>query len=431
MNAMGRKIYIEVYGCTLNRADTAIMKTVLMGSGYEIVDNPRDADVVILNTCVVRYDTEVRMVKRLESLSRLGKKIVVAGCMARVLPASIRKVYPQSILIVPQSVHRVVEAVEAQPQSIILDDYKSFHTMPKIVDGVKASIPVAEGCLDDCSFCVVKVARPYLRSASIEKVIATVKEVLSIGAIEIEITAQDLSVYGVDVYGAYSLPKLLYSILEIESEDFVIRLGQLNPKHITNYLDDLISILRDPRVYKHLHIPVQSGSNRVLKAMNRGYSVEQFLDIVKEIRNKIEGIHIATDIIVGHPGEDEQAFLDSIKLVSENYIDRVHIARFSQRPFTRAALMPQIPDPIKKFRSSYIERVYEAIALDLNREYIGSVARIWITEMDVERNRAIGRLYNYRPVVLDRGVEVLGRRGYALITDATFFDLRGSVQSIL
>ncbi|MCS7111877.1 MAG: tRNA (N(6)-L-threonylcarbamoyladenosine(37)-C(2))-methylthiotransferase [Ignisphaera sp.] len=428
---MSKKVYIEVYGCTLNRADAATIKTALLCNGYEIVDVPTNADVIILNTCVVRYDTEVRMIKRLESLSRLGKKIVVAGCMARVMPASIRRVCPQSVLMTPQSVHRVVEAIEAPPQSIVSDDFKSFHIMPKIIEGVKVSIPVAEGCIDECSFCVVKVARPHLRSAPIEKVVTTIKEVLSMGAVEIEITAQDLSVYGIDLYGSYALPKLLQAILEIDSDDFIVRLGQLNPKHTVNYLDDIIRILRDPRVYKHLHIPVQSGNNAVLRTMNRGYNVEQFLDIIREVRNKVEGVHIATDIIVGHPGEDEQAFLDSVELISENYIDRVHIARFSQRPYTKSALMPQVPDPIKKLRSSYMEKVYEAVALELNREYIGSIAKVWITEIDASGNKAVGRLYNYRPVVLEQGVEVLGKRGYAIITDATFFDLRGSIQTIL
>jgi len=426
-----KKVYIEVYGCTLNKADSATMKTLLIENGYEIVDSLNEADVIILNTCIVRHDTEARMIKRLESLSKSDKKVIVAGCMARALPSNIKKVCPKSILMTPQSVHRVVEAVEAPPQSIIADDLKSFCIMPKVIDGVKASIPVAEGCIDECSFCIVKIARPHLRSAPIEKVVGTIKELLLMGAVEIEITAQDLSVYGIDLYGVYMLPKLIQSILEIESNEFILRLGQLNPKHMVNYIDDLIEILRDPRIYKHLHIPVQSGNNKVLEIMNRGHSIETFLDIVKEIRKKIEGIHIATDIIVGHPGEDEQAFLDSVKLISENYIDRVHIARFSPRPQTKSALMPQIADPIKKYRSSYIEKIYEATALELNKEYIGSIAKIWITEIDSNRGKAIGRLYNYRPVVLDNGAEVLGKKGYAVIVDATFYDLRGKIMRII
>jgi len=425
------KIYIETYGCALNRADTNIIKTLLIEKKIEIVDSPREADVIILNTCVVRYDTEVRMLKRLEELSKTGKKIIVSGCMARALPIKIRSVNPKAILLPPQSIHRIYEAINADNGYIFFDEIKTFIVMPKIIDGVKATIPVAEGCLDECSFCIVKIARPHLKSIPIENIVNTIKEVISMGAIEIEITAQDLSVYGYDIYGEYALPKLLESILEIEREDFVIRIGQLNPRHLVNYLDRFIAILKDPRVYKHVHIPVQSGNNRVLEAMNRKYSVELFLDIISELRKKIEGIQIATDIIVGHPGEDEEAFMDSVKLIAENYIDRVHIARYSPRPLTRSSLMKQIPDPIKKSRSSYIEKIYEIVAYEVNREYIGSIAKVWITEIDSRRNIAIGRLFNYRPVVLDRGPEVLGRKAFVEIRDATFYDLRGIVRELI
>ncbi|MEM4789212.1 MAG: radical SAM protein, partial [Ignisphaera sp.] len=257
------------------------------------------------------------------------------------------------------------------------------------------------------------------------------KNVLNKGAIEVELTAQDLAVYGYDLYGRYSLPNLLEKILEIDRYDFIIRLGQMNPKHLIYFIDHIVNILKDPRIYKHLHIPVQSGSNKVLNYMNRGHNVELFLDIVKELKDKIEGISIATDIIVGYPGEDEDAFLESVKLLTEYQIDRVHIARFSPRPQTKAALMPQIPDPIKKMRSSHIEKIYEAIALSLNNEYIGSIAKVWITEIDRERNKAIGRLYNYRPVILDAGSNALGKRAYARIEEATFYDLRGKIISYI
>ncbi len=425
------KVYIETYGCALNKADTNIIKTLLIEKEIDIADNPREADIIILNTCVVRYDTEVRMVKRLEELSKTGKKIIVSGCMARALPMKIRSVNPKAVLLPPQSIHRIYEAINAPDGHIFFDEIKMYPVMPRIVDGVRATIPVAEGCLDECSFCIVKIARPHLKSIPIERAVKAVRDVISMGAIEIEITAQDLSVYGCDLYGGYALPKLLESILGIENDDFVIRIGQLNPRHLANYLDEFISILRDPRIYKHVHIPVQSGSNRVLEAMNRKYGVELFLEIVSELRKKIEGIQIATDIIVGHPGEDEEAFMDSVRLIAENYIDRVHIARFSPRPLTRSSLMKQIPDPIKKSRSSYIEKIYEAVAYEVNKEYIGSTSKVWITEVDSKKNLAIGRLFNYRPVVLDRGADVVGRRAIIEIRDATFYDLRGMVKEVI
>jgi MiaB-like tRNA modifying enzyme len=427
---VSKRIYIETYGCALNKADSAIMKTLLLEKGYEIVEKPEEADVIILNTCIVRHDTEVRMLKRIEELGKLGRMLIVAGCMAKALPAKVRKVYPRVSLVTPQAVYRVVEAVESLQPTVLHSEVKDYAILPRVVDGVIASIPVAEGCLDKCSFCIVKIARPHLKSVPIEKVIEAVKEVLKKGAREIEITAQDLSVYGYDIYGKYALPELFNAILEIEG-DYMIRLGQLNPRYIINYLDELIEVLKNPKVYKHLHIPVQSGDNRVLKLMNRGYSVEDFIEIVSEVRRKIEGIHIATDIIVGHPGEDEEAFAASVKLIAEYGIDRVHIARYSPRPFTKSSLMPQIPDPIKKIRSSHIEKVYEEVALKINRDYIGARAFTWITEMDVVRGRAIGRLFNYRPVVLDIGSTALGKKALIEIIDATFYDLRGRVLELV
>ncbi|MEM1542046.1 MAG: tRNA (N(6)-L-threonylcarbamoyladenosine(37)-C(2))-methylthiotransferase [Ignisphaera sp.] len=421
------KIYVETYGCAVNKADSLIMKTILIEKGYEIVDTPEEADILIVNTCVVRYDTEVKMFKRIDQLLKLGKKLIVAGCITKVYPYRIRSLGQSISFIAPQSINRVIEAIESQQPVSLFDEYKSFQVLPDIVEGIKATIPVAEGCLDECSFCVVKIARPHLRSAPIEKVVSAFKKALEKGAIEIEITAQDLAVYGYDIYSRYALPDLLNELLNIDSREYVIRLGQMNPRHIVNFLDDLIAIIKNPKVYKHLHIPVQSGSNKILRYMNRKHNIELFLEVVKELKKKIEGIQIATDIIVGHPGEDEEAFTESIKLIVENYIDRVHIARFSPRPQTLSALMPQIPDPIKKSRSSYLEKIYEAIALDVNKEYVGSMAKIWITEIDTNRGKAIGRLYNYKPVVLDVGVEALGKRAYAEIVDATFYDLRGKV----
>lgn len=421
------KIYIETYGCALNKADSLTIKKLLVEGGYEVVDSIEEADVIIINTCAVRYDTEVRMFKRIEQLLRLGKKLIVSGCLTRIYPYKLRTIDSNLSILSPQSIDKVLNAVEAQKPVAYFDEVKKFKVLPEIVEGVKATIPVAEGCLDDCSFCVVKVARPRLSSVPIDKVVEVVEKVLDKGAVEIELTAQDLAVYGYDLYGKYSLPNLLERILELEKHDFVLRLGQMNPRHLAYFVDCIIEVLKDPRVYKHLHIPIQSGSNKVLNYMNRGHNVELFLDMIKEIRSKIEGVSIATDIIVGYPGEDEEAFLESVKLLIEYQIDRVHIARFSPRPQTKAALITQIPDPIKKMRSSYIEKAYEAVALNLNTEYIGSIAKVWITELDKERGRAIGRLYNYRPVVLDVGFSALGKQAYARIEEATFYDLRGRI----
>ena len=427
------RVYIETYGCALNRGDSALMKSVLIRSGHEIVDNPEDADVIVINTCVVRYDTEVRMFKRISELAKIsrGKKLIVAGCMARTLPYTIHRYAPSAILLSPQNIHRVAEVVERGTLgSLYIDGVRTYPDVPVYAEGVKATIPVAEGCLDRCSFCIVRIARPVLRSIAIERVVSTVKELVSQGVKEIEITAQDLGVYGYDLYGRPAVTDLLREILDKVQGDYMVRLGQMNPRWVVKYIDELIELMKDRRVYKYLHLPVQSGDNKVLEIMKRGYTVELFYSIVKELRRKIPGVQIATDVIVGHPGEDEEAFKNTLRLLEELEIDRVHIARFSPRPFTPAAAMPQVPDPVKKRRSKEAEKLYEAVGLRLNLEYLGAYAETLVSERGFRKGTVIGRLYNYRPVVIPAKQEeqsLLGRRALVKVVDATFFDLRAEL----
>ncbi|RLG76753.1 MAG: 2-methylthioadenine synthetase [Thermoprotei archaeon] len=431
------RVYIETYGCALNRGDTGLMKSLLVRAGYELVEDPEDADVIILNTCVVRYDTEVRMLKRINALYQAalkkGKKLIVAGCMAKALPFTIHATAPKAILLSPQNIHRVVEVVRsAAPGEKFIDGTKAYPGIPTYSEGVRATIPVSEGCLDNCSFCIVKIARRDLKSIPIEKVVAAVSQLVKRGVVEIEITGQDLGVYGYDIYGRSALTDLIETIISKVEGDYVIRIGQINPQWLSKFLDELVNVLKDRHVYKYLHIPVQSGDNKVLKVMNRRYSVEEFEDIVMYLRRKITGIQIATDIIVGHPREDEKAFTNTIELLTRLEIDRVHIARYSPRPFTSAASMPQIPDPIKKQRSRKLEQIYEAVGLSLNSEYVGSLAEVLITERGLRPKTVVGRLYNYRPVVLrGEASKLLGKKAIVEVKKATFFDLRGELLKLL
>jgi len=427
------KVYIECYGCALNKADEALMREILEERGFEVVDSIDCADAVVLLTCIVRRDTELRMRKRIEELKNVverGKVLVVGGCMAKAMPSTVVKIAPSAKLITPQAIDRIVEVLECRAR-LADRDKKPFERVPSYVYGVRAVIAAAEGCLDECSFCIVRRARPKLSSAPIEKVVESVKRAIERGALEIELTAQDLGVYGVDLYGRPALVELLRAILSIDA-DFLLRIGQINPRYLTNFVDELTEILKDRRVYKHLHIPVQSASNRVLEAMNRKHSIEEFIEVVEELRAKVEGIHIATDIIVGHPGEEEIDFLETARMLMSGIVDRAHIARYSVRPFTRAAQMPQVPEHIKKLRSSYLEGLYELIALNNHLSYVGSCASVYVTEIDKELRKPIGRLFNYIPVVIENAsVDLLGKKVVCEITDATFYDLRGVVRKII
>jgi len=428
------KVYIETLGCALNKGDSILMANLLRRSGFELVNNYSEADVVIVNTCIVRKESEEKSAKAIRKYVSLGKKVVVAGCMAGALPAHVLRGSNNVVLVPPDSITAIVDAIKAIPGSIVKSDkYVKFDLLDEvIIDGPTAIIPIAEGCLDNCSFCIVKLARPHLKSMKPEKVVSIIRALVKQGVKEIELTAQDLAVYGYDIAGKYLLPDLLEEILSIEG-DYRIRLGQLNPRHLYNYIDRIVDLLKDPRIYKHLHIPLQSASNKVLEVMNRQHDVELFREVLQQVKSRIEGVQIATDVIVGHPGEGEEEFLETVKFLVNELVDRVHIARYSPRPLTRAAGLPQIPDEVKKVRSRIAEEVYELIGLNVHLDYVGAKAHVIITEVGLRQNTCVGRLFNYKPVVLGcpDTAKYLGREAVVRITDATYYDLRGEILELI
>jgi len=220
----------------------------------------------------------------------------------------------------------------------------------------------------------------------------------------------------------YNLVELLKEILEIEG-NYMIRIGMMTPELAFKQIDEILEIIKDKRVYKFLHLPVQSGDDRVLKLMNRKYTVDEYRELVKEIRDKIPIVNITTDIIIGHPGEDDEAFQNTINLIKEIKFERIHLAMYSIRPNTRSASMPQVPDSIKKERMKIANEVYEEVAYSVHSEYLGSNALVLTTELG-RKGSIIGRTINYIPVVI-KDYDKLGEWINVKITEASFFDLRG------
>ncbi len=424
--ARGLKAYLETYGCALSQAESLMMASLLEARGVEMVSSPEEADVLIINTCIVRAETEDRMRRRITWLHRYakaqGKRLIVAGCMARAEPYVVSRLAPSASLVSPQNIHRIVDAVLGGKRSIYLLGEKPRDMLLPAKRGLIGIVPIADGCLGDCSFCIVKWARRRLTSHPPRLVVDTVRRLVEKGAREIQVTAPDTAVYGYDL-GAPLLPDLLKRISEIPG-DFMVRIGMMTPNYAARIIDGLVEALRQPRIYRFLHLPLQSGDDHVLKLMRRDYSVDEYRKLVKELRSKVPGLSIATDIIIGHPGETEEAFENTLSVVRELRFERVHIAQYSIRPHTEAASMPQVPEHVKKERSIRLVELVEEIGLEIHRAYVGTVRQGLVTEKG-RNNTLVARLHNYTPVIIPGAKGLLGSWRQLRITGATFYDLRG------
>lgn len=424
---MGR-YYLETYGCSLSEFDSLTMASILEARGYSRVSRPEDADVVIINTCAVRLDTEYRMVERITELRRAGKRLVVAGCLAKSRPGLISRIAPEASLVSPQNASRIMEAVESPGRVVLLRGSRDTEWMPvpPIRDTV-ATIMVEEGCLNDCSFCISKHARRELRSYPPRLIVDTVSKLVARGAKEIRLTGLDTAAYGRDLPGKPTLTDLVSMILEKVEGDYRIRIGMMTPELVLDILDDLLDVYRDKRVFKFFHIPVQTGSDRMLKIMKRRYTIDEFKRLHHRVKTAFPDSMFATDIIVGHPGEGEEEFMETVRLVKELEFERVHLAQYSMRPHTRAAAMKQVPDPVKKDRSRRLMRIIEEIGERKHRVYVGKRVRALVTERSFRHWSMTARLDNYFPIVVPLREELMGRWVDIDVVDASFFDLRGEV----
>ncbi len=403
-----------------------MMESLLKNRGISIVERLEEADVIVINTCIVRAETEDKMRRRISQLyeyaSKKGKKLIVAGCMARAEPYVISRIAPKASMISPQNTHRIVDAVLSRDRRLYLLGEKPRNTLSLVRRGLIGIVPIANGCLGNCSFCIVKWARRRLVSYPPRLIVGNVERLVAEGVKEIQITAPDTAVYGYDL-GRPMLPELVERISEIEG-DFMIRVGMMTPNYAYRIIDGLIEALNNPKVYKFVHLPLQSGDDGVLRIMRREYTVDEYRLLVREIRGKVPGVSIATDIIVGHPGETEEAFENTLRVVRELGFERIHVAQYSIRPHTEAASMRQIPEHVKKQRSLRLMRLAEEIGLKAHKPYIGRIVDGIVVEQG-KGDTLVARLPNYIPLVFPESPMLMGRWSRFRVMDATFYDLRG------
>ena len=269
--------------------------------------------------------------------------------------------------------------------------------------------------MSNCSFCATKLARGNLFSFRPHSIREHIKKAIASGAKEIWLTSQDISAYGRDI--GTNLTELLESIVKIEGE-FLIRVGMMNPLHFKKFeLNSLIEVFKNPKIFKFLHLCVQSGSNKVLKIMRRGYSVEDFVYYVEKFREEIIDLTLATDIIVGHPGEEEEDFEDTIDLIKEVKPDIVNLSKFSPRPGTLAYKMRQIDKKIINERSKKLHELIQKISLEKNKKWLGWKGKVLIDEKFDKGFQ--GRNLSYKPIIIKEcNLSYLGKFVDVEIVDA-------------
>jgi MiaB-like tRNA modifying enzyme len=330
----------------------------------------------------------------------------------------IEKINPKASLLGPDSVQKVVDVVKAAingEKIVCLDEIKKPKLcIPRVrKNSVIHITPVASGCLSNCSYCCVKFARGRLFSYPPELIVEEIKQALKEGCKEIWITSQDNGCYGLDTNT--NLPELLKQITKINGR-FFIRVGMMSPTFVKNFTKELVEAYKSEKIFKFLHLPVEAGSDRVLKLMKRGYRTKDFLNIVKEFRKEFPLLTLATDIIVGFPGEKTKDFEMTVKLIKEVKPDVVNISKFGVRPGTEAEKMRQLPYKVVKKRSAKLTQIVKKLQLKQNKKWLDWKGNILVDEIG-KKGTFIGRNFAYKPVVIHSSQNLLGKFVKVRITD--------------
>ncbi len=413
---MPKSYYIETYGCSLNISDTEYMEGRLQGADFVRVDTPDDADAIIINTCTVKDRTYRTFVKRLFALEELRRRRADGQSLAIVIAGCIPKANRDDPVLLPyaclgtDAIGEIAEVVEAalrgaSPKCIEPELAVPRLNQPKCRrNPVIEILPIAKGCLGECAYCQTRLARGRLESYPVEEILCQAESALRDGVKEIWLTAQDTGAYGLDV--GSSLPDLLRALLQLPG-DFRIRIGMGNLNFIIRYINQLLELFSDERLFRFLHLPLQSGSDRILRAMNRQYAVGQFLEICEAICEQYADFSVATDVIVGFPGETDEDFERTLEVLERIHPAVVNRSKYSPRPHTPAAHLPQIPSAVISERSRRLTRVVERLSVKHNRRWLGKLCTVLIDDRK-KAGSVVSRNASYKPVAIPINGKIKG-----------------------
>ncbi|MBI2558279.1 tRNA (N(6)-L-threonylcarbamoyladenosine(37)-C(2))-methylthiotransferase [Candidatus Woesearchaeota archaeon] len=420
------KINFITQGCSSNLRESEIMMGLLENSGFDVTNKENESDVNVVNICTVKGDTTaLREIRRLKK-QHPEKKLVVAGCITESIIPKIRQIDESASFVNTHNLGRISTVVDNSLNGTSLElldkKYEQKVNLPSVrKNPVVGIVPILNGCNYFCTFCSTKLVKGKLFSYPMDAVRQDVKEHLKSGCREIWITSNDTGAYMVEQGGRQKLVELLEQILSVPFE-FKVRVGMMNPGNTLPILDELIKIYRHPKMFKFLHVPLQSGNNEILKLMNRKYSVEDFIEVAETFREEMPEITISTDMIVGFPSETDNQFEDSLNILRKIKPDVLNLSRYAAREGTIAAKMKQFATNTLKQRSRIMTNLYREIAYENNKKWLNWQGKILIDE-EGKNNSWIGRNYSYKPVVV-KGDFKLGDEINVKINDCTSFDLR-------
>ena len=446
------KFFIKTYGCQMNERDSEQVARSLLDRGYEVAASEAEADVVLLNTCSVRDMAEQKALGKMGMLGRVAKQRPGAvfgflGCMAQARGAELLKLVPHLDLVVgTQKFHRVADYVDEllerkraaramdDPRFSIVDTAEEIGSQETIRDHAlraqqaTAFVSIMQGCNMHCTFCIVPRTRGAERSRTIAEIVREVRALVERGVKEVTLLGQI-----VNLYGRHEFPRLdgkspFVQLLEaVHAVDGLERLRFTSP-HPIGFRTDLVAALRDlPKLCQHVHLPLQSGSDRILKAMHRTYTADKYLRLVDQIRAMRDDIALTTDVIVGFPGETEEDYEKTRALVERVQFDNAFVFRYSQRSETPAAeMVGQLDEQVKEARNQDLLTVVDAAAKRAGERLVGQEVQILCEgPSKTNRTRLTGRTRSNKIVVYDGNDAEIGQLIDLKITHSTGFSLSG------
>ncbi|CDF57989.1 tRNA (N6-isopentenyl adenosine(37)-C2)-methylthiotransferase MiaB [Thermobrachium celere] len=442
---VAKKYLIETWGCQMNEEDSEKMAGILKSMGYESATRREEADIIIFNTCAVRENAELKVFGNLGHLKTLKMQkpdliIGICGCMMQQkgMPEEIKKKYPYVDMIFgTHNIHRLPELINnvKQANSTVIEVWEQEG---EIVEGlpierksdIKAFVTIMHGCNNFCTYCIVPYTRGRERSRKPEDIINEIKDLAKKGYKEITLLGQNVNSYGKDLENM-SFAKLLRMVNKIDGIER-IRFTTSHPKDLTE--DVILAIKECDKLCEHIHLPVQSGSTRILNKMNRKYTKEQYLDLVNLIRKHIPDVAITTDIIVGFPGETEEDFLETLDLVEKVRYDSAFTFIYSKRKGTPAAeYEDQVPEDIKHERFNRLIEVVNRIIEEKNATYKDKVVEVLIEEVSkTDETKLTGRTRTGKLVHFSSdNMDLIGKLAKVKITEPRNFILIGELQEII